>query len=92
MCLSFYPRCSSGAVVGIISRCLGCIVIIGIIFAMTRVFGMVTSGGFVKDPISSIMAFIFLALVIVFFIFLFTRFGHSLYCKSCELHFKPNKK
>ena len=79
------PRCGSGAVVERTSGCLGCLVLIGIIFTMT-------SGGFVKDPVSSILGFIFLTLVIVFFIFLFIKFGHSLYCKSCKLHFKPNKK
>jgi len=86
------PRCGSGAVVERTSGCLGCLVLIGIIFTMMCAFGAVTSGGFVKDPVSSILGFIFLTLVIVFFIFLFIKFGHSLYCKSCKLHFKPNKK
>lgn len=86
------PRCGSGAVVERTSGCLGCLVIIGVIFAIMCLFGMVASGGFMKDPVSSIMAFIFLTIIIVFFIFLFIKFGQSLYCKSCELHFKPNKK
>lgn len=86
------PRCGSGAVVERTSSCLGCLVGIGVAFAVMCVFGMVISGGFMKNPVSSIMALIFVTLIIVFFIFLFNKFGHSLYCKSCELHFKPNKK
>lgn len=53
------PRCGSGAVVERTSGCLGCLVLIGIIFTMMCAFGAVTSGGFVKDPVSSILGFIF---------------------------------
>lgn len=86
------PRCGSGAVVEQTSSCLGCLVGIGVAFAVMVILGAVISGGFVRNPVSTVMAIIFVILIPTFFIFILNKFGYSLYCKSCELHFKPNKK
>lgn len=55
------PRCGSGAVVEQTSSCLGCLVGIGVAFAIMVILGAVISGGFVRDPVSTVMV-IFLLL------------------------------
>lgn len=86
------PRCNSGAVVEKTSSCLGCLVGIGVVLAIMSIIGSLASGAFSRTPITTFSSFIFMILILLFFIFIFNKFGHSLYCKSCELHFKPNKK
>ncbi|WP_239763007.1 hypothetical protein [Mammaliicoccus sp. I-M35] len=85
------PRCNSGAVVERSSSCLGCLAGISVAFAIMVILGGIVSGTFLHDPISSILAILFVMILPAFFIFLNKKFGYSLYCKSCELHFKPNK-
>lgn len=89
------PRCGSGAVVERTSGCggcLGCLVVIGVLMAIMSIIGGIFSGGFMEYPVRSVISSIFVIIIPIFFIYLLNKFGNSLYCKSCELHFKPSKK
>nr|WP_286313644.1 hypothetical protein [Mammaliicoccus lentus] len=86
------PRCNSGAVIEQSSSCLGCLVGISVAFAAMFIFVGIASSIYNSDPISAIIITIFVLPIPIFFFFLNIKFGYSLYCKSCELHFKPNKK
>ncbi|UXV31678.1 hypothetical protein [Mammaliicoccus sciuri] len=86
------PRCNSGAVVEQSNSCLGCLVGIGVALAILLIFGGITSGMYKTNPIGMIIPTVLIILIPIFFLFLNIKFGYSLYCKSCELHFKPDKK
>lgn len=88
------PRCGSGAVReenSGCSGCLGCLVVIGIIMVILYFIGAIFSGGFSDHPIQTVISIIIVIMIPITFMFLYSRFGHSLYCKSCELHFSPEK-
>ncbi|MCT1652044.1 hypothetical protein [Staphylococcus saprophyticus] len=61
------PRCGSGAVVERTSGCLGYLVGIGVAFAVMIILGAVISGDFMRNPVSTVMAIVFVIVIPVFF-------------------------
>ncbi|MCD8817620.1 hypothetical protein [Mammaliicoccus sciuri] len=86
------PRCNSGAVIEQSSSCLGCLVGVSIVFVLMVILGSIVSGSFKSSPFSTTFSIMFSLLIPAFFFYINIKFGYSLYCKSCEQHFKPNKK
>lgn len=85
------PRCKSGSVVKRRSKSLSKAVKVTFLFCIVSIFVTFGSGEFDVTPFEQLGLTIILLLIPSFFIFLYITIGRYLYCKSCELHFKPNK-
>lgn len=88
------PRCKSGRVIfkkHEPNGCFGCLAFGALFFGILEIIGMLIMR-FKEEPIGITFSCIIIVLIIWFFFFIYRRFGkpsYSLYCKDCELNFKP---
>ncbi len=85
------PRCNSGRVVQRSSGCLSKLALISLLFAAMSIFGMFMSGDFARSPFELIVPFVMAILIPVFFIFIYIKFGRSLFCRDCYYNFRTKK-
>lgn len=85
------PRCNSGRVIQKSNGCLFKLVLIGLTLAAFAIFGMFVSGDLARSPFELIVPFIMAVLIPTFFIFLYIKLGHYLFCRDCHYTFRTKK-
>ncbi|WP_220454529.1 hypothetical protein [Staphylococcus succinus] len=66
-------------------------VLIGLTLAAISIFGMFALGDFARLSFELIAPFIMAILIPTFFIFLYIKLGHYLFCGDCHYTFRTKK-